>query len=579
MTGAENNRTRRRRGTTTLVLLAAASAASLASAGPIQLRLPAPVAIGVRSALANSPLLRRAVAGSSSSSTRSGSGRGGERSRAARRPASIAVATDGGVALDDDDDSPDLIDLDRCGLGLVGATAPGEERRYDALPLDQQEEARAACRHAFTRSYSSADHRRAGNDVRLCRAAVATERGAVDAAAKQPTTTNTLAATAVVPSVAAGGAAFPPRRLHFWENMVCGAVSRSVAQTIMHPANTMKTILQSNRGSGGAAPMTIADLVHPSQFKTLFRGAGAQLVLSVPHGAVNFAVLEFVRRRMSLFLEEHEVGRRIDQEKFGPALDFLSSCVSTFTCSAVSTPQMMITDNIMAGTYPNLPAAVRGLASEKGIGGFYSGWWPGLAGKIPSYALTWTLFQQLKVAQLRILKRPPKDIENSIMGCLAAGTTVCIMIPMDTIKTRLVTQLNYPDLVPYKGIADAAVRIAKEEGMDAFYRGLAPRLISVVPMIGIQFGVYEFMKKVMLSRGAADGEMMMAPVKEGARKKYEERMKRIMRMEKKKNLEEVMMEVAADDEQPFPAPHFDEEKFKELEKKAEAEASTGRTRK
>merc|ERR1719162_2901319 len=81
------------------------------------------------------------------------------------------------------------------------------------------------------------------------------------------------------------------------------------------------------------------------------------------------------------------------------------------------------------------------------------------------------------------------------------------MIPMDTIKTRLVTQMNYPHLVPYKGIVDAAVRISKEEGIGAFYRGLPPRLFSVVPMIGIQFGVYEFMKKNLLQRDleAADG--------------------------------------------------------------------------
>eukprot|EP00592_Proboscia_alata_P018440 CAMPEP_0194419886 /NCGR_PEP_ID=MMETSP0176-20130528/19099_1 /TAXON_ID=216777 /ORGANISM="Proboscia alata, Strain PI-D3" /LENGTH=173 /DNA_ID=CAMNT_0039227131 /DNA_START=154 /DNA_END=672 /DNA_ORIENTATION=+ len=39
----------------------------------------------------------------------------------------------------------------------------------------------------------------------------------------------------------------PRDKLAFWENMICGAVSRSIAQTLMHPANTMKTILQSNR--------------------------------------------------------------------------------------------------------------------------------------------------------------------------------------------------------------------------------------------------------------------------------------------------------------------------------------------
>jgi hypothetical protein len=46
---------------------------------------------------------------------------------------------------------------------------------------------------------------------------------------------------------------------------------------------------------------------------------------------------------------------------------------------------MMITDNIMAGNYPNLPEALVGLAKDRGIKGFYAGWWPGLAGKIPSY--------------------------------------------------------------------------------------------------------------------------------------------------------------------------------------------------
>ena len=77
------------------------------------------------------------------------------------------------------------------------------------------------------------------------------------------------------------------------------------------------------------------------------------------------------------------------------------------------------------------------------------------------------------------------------MGCIASATTVCIMIPMDTVKTRLVTQMNYPDLTAYAGINDCFRRVMKEEGIGAFYRGLTPRLLSVVPTIGIQFGVYE----------------------------------------------------------------------------------------
>jgi hypothetical protein len=144
-----------------------------------------------------------------------------------------------------------------------------------------------------------------------------------------------------------------------------------------------------------------------------------------------------------------------------------------------------------------------------------------------------------------LLNRPPKDIENSIMGCIAAATTVCAMIPLDTIKTRVVTSSNY------NGMIDAAFRMAREEGIGSFYRGLTPRLLSVVPMIGIQFGVYEYMKKLMLSRTGHDilGFFPQA-------------------WSDKDIFDEITMEVAADDEQPFPAPHINSERSKDGDDRA-----------
>lgn len=117
---------------------------------------------------------------------------------------------------------------------------------------------------------------------------------------------------------------------------------------------------------------------------------------------------------------------------------------------------------------------------------------------------------------------------------------------MDTIKTRLVTQFSTAaaggGVVPYKGIIDCAMRIAKEEGVQAFYRGIAPRLISVVPMIGIQFGVYEAMKKVMLRRNTVS----LAP----------QRSEKWGIFGDEEVIEEVAMEVAASHGNPFPAPQF-----------------------
>ena len=149
----------------------------------------------------------------------------------------------------------------------------------------------------------------------------------------------------------------------------------------------MKTILQSSRSVPGKAPLTIRSFTQWEHARHLTRGAGAQLILSIPHGAVNFAVLEFVRRQMNNLVSLSPYAATINKS-FGPGMDFLSSAVSTVCCSVVSTPQMMICDNIMAGTHGNLMQATRGLMKDNGFKGFYGGWWPGIAGKIPSYVST-----------------------------------------------------------------------------------------------------------------------------------------------------------------------------------------------
>jgi hypothetical protein len=162
----------------------------------------------------------------------------------------------------------------------------------------------------------------------------------------------------------------PTPSLTFVENMLCGAVSRSIAQTVMHPMNTAKTILQNGRGPDRT---TLRKLMQPSQFRRLSCGAGANFVLSIPHGAVNFAVLEFVRGRLNRAVDSMSSIDDRTRDRLGPGLDFLSSALATITCSVVSTPQMMITDNIMAGNFPNLAASAKGLYGNGGIKGLYAG--------------------------------------------------------------------------------------------------------------------------------------------------------------------------------------------------------------
>lgn len=75
----------------------------------------------------------------------------------------------------------------------------------------------------------------------------------------------------------------------------------SVAQTALHPANVIKTLLQAKGSFGAILPLT---------WTTLARGAGAQFLLSLPNGALHFAVLEVGRGRVTVTRKVSEGGSR-----------------------------------------------------------------------------------------------------------------------------------------------------------------------------------------------------------------------------------------------------------------------------
>lgn len=274
--------------------------------------------------------------------------------------------------------------------------------------------------------------------------------------------------------------------LTYYGLMVAGAVARSVSATAVHPLNVMKTMLQTRESK-------MPELT----WKALSAGAGSQFIMSVPHGALSFAATETTKKYLAVLATNSTMFAAVPRQMLNPLLDFLSSSISTFICSIVSTPQMVLSDRIMAGIHPNFLVALAAIYREEGFMGFYRGWFPALVQKIPSYAMTWMFFQQLKMMFLRWMQRAGTTLENTLLGSVAAAGACCVMIPVDTVKTRLVTQ-RPGSVQHYTGMIDCFHKIINEEGVKSLYKALPPRLTSVVPMIGIQFGVYEFMKRLLI---------------------------------------------------------------------------------
>eukprot|EP00955_Chlamydomonas_euryale_P048137 353880-Chlamydomonas_euryale.AAC.17 len=69
-----------------------------------------------------------------------------------------------------------------------------------------------------------------------------------------------------------------------------------------------------------------------------------------------------------------------------------------------------------------------------------------------------------------------------------------LLYPLDTIRTRLAVCSSGR----YKGIWQTARRIYMEEGAAAFYRGLLPSMIGILPYAGVDICVFEVLKEHLL---------------------------------------------------------------------------------
>lgn len=88
--------------------------------------------------------------------------------------------------------------------------------------------------------------------------------------------------------------------------------------------------------------------------------------------------------------------------------------------------------------------------------------------------------------------RVAKDLLAGTIGGIAQ---VLVGQPFDTTKVRLASDSTGK----YKNTLDVVTKLVKEEGIFAFYKGTLTPLIGVGACVSIQFGVNEYMKRVVFN--------------------------------------------------------------------------------
>jgi hypothetical protein len=134
----------------------------------------------------------------------------------------------------------------------------------------------------------------------------------------------------------------------------------------------------------------------------------------------------------------------------------------------------------------------------KGVRGLYTGYLATISTTMPysaTFFYTYEFSKKMLVNMFhlqhteKVLDHPPFYIglgSGAIAGMVAATVTN----PMDVVKTRLqVQEVNHHDpVLHYRGIVDAFMSIYKQEGIATFFKGIGPRVVSVIPSTAISMG-------------------------------------------------------------------------------------------
>ncbi|KAI4348398.1 hypothetical protein L6164_009125 [Bauhinia variegata] len=152
--------------------------------------------------------------------------------------------------------------------------------------------------------------------------------------------------------------------------------------------------------------------------------------------------------------------------------------------------------------------AVKDIWRESGILGFFRGNGLNVLKVAPESAIRFYTYEMLKTFLLNAKGGGPKDDIGPTGRLLAGGIAGAIaqtaIYPMDLVKTRIQTYTCKSGRVP--SLVTLSKDIWAREGPRAFYRGLVPSIIGIIPYAGIDLAAYETLKDMSKKYILHDGE-------------------------------------------------------------------------
>ncbi|MCO5614081.1 hypothetical protein L7F22_068362 [Adiantum nelumboides] len=288
------------------------------------------------------------------------------------------------------------------------------------------------------------------------------------------------------------------RQSNAFKYLLAGGVAGAMSRTATAPFDRVKVLLQvqTHPKKGNSNVLHCSYKIYKdSGLVGFFRGNGLNVLKVAPESAIKFYAYEVFKSTM---VKSDNRGNPEEIKAMGRLLAGGAAGAvaqtSIYPLELVKTRLQTYVGN--DGKAPSLFKLSKDILQQEGPRGFYRGLLPSTLGIIPYAGIDLATYESLKKSAKKLLpaNQEPGPLIQLCCGMFSGALGATCVYPLQLVRTRLQAQ-RMNSAVRYKGMVDAFQRIWREEGFLAFYKGLFPNLLKVLPAASITYITYEEMKK------------------------------------------------------------------------------------
>ncbi|OLY78066.1 Mitochondrial dicarboxylate transporter [Smittium mucronatum] len=275
-----------------------------------------------------------------------------------------------------------------------------------------------------------------------------------------------------------------------------GGVASVLACTVSTPGDLIKVRLQTSKGQMKSVISAATEIIVGQGITGLFTGLSAQMLRQATYSTTRFGVYEAITNQFksgkSRFhpLKMHEL---IFASSVGGLLGGLVG--NPFDVAVVRMQTDFKLPPSERKNYKHGVDALIKIARTEGFSKLYSGLIPNLGVSMVmtiSQIASYDFFKQniIKYSNLNPTD-PSLHFISSILASLTAATAVS---PIDVSKTRIMNSKTKE----YNGLLDALIKIPRQEGFIALFKGWTPSFLRLAPHTILMFLILEQLKILYL---------------------------------------------------------------------------------